>query len=32
MIPFEKLNLSIKALKSASSKLALKTIIIKNKY
>jgi len=32
MIPFEKLNLSIKALKSASSKLSLKTKIIKNQY
>jgi hypothetical protein len=32
MIPFEKYNLSIKALRSASSKISLKTNIVLNKY
>lgn len=32
MIPFDKFNLSIKALTSASSKISLKTNIVFNKY
>jgi len=32
LIPFEKLNMSLKALKSASSKISLKTSIMYNKY
>jgi ribosomal protein L16/L10AE len=32
LIPLEKLSLSIKALKSASSKIALKTVLFYNFY